>query len=713
VPSRYYYYRNQAPGDTSKVKQWIKKNIAEEPAIYYDQDARVTASHIQQYLNNKKGYYDATVTYETRVSNHYANVEYIIDLGKAYRTKSMIYIGDDDEVIRLLAATKAETQIEAGDPLDAIDFDIERQRIIRILQNNGYADFNNNYIKIKGDSTLFGRQVEVFVEIDNPQGSSKHQKYTVGNINVYTDFDQSNLSYGDALDSLQTDDLTFYRNTPSFLVRPEIIQRNIYFKSGNLYSREEYDQTLKALGTLSTYKFVKINQVVSEEGTNVIDYNIFLTPHTHKWTADVGNDVYYSTVNTVSRNQLGLSLNGNLLGRNFLGGAETYKVNADAGWEFQLGVPLRTTAITLGLQNSLTIPRLVDVTRTFKVLRGLRLLSESGYRNVVRNANTSLSLGLGLQILVNNFDVTSITGSYGFDIETQNRKIIFKQFGVGLFLYDLDPRFRMLIEDNQFILNSLSDNFFTGILFNEVNVVWKKPKNSFGVSTRISAGFETSGLEIALANKLIRPSAPWIVNGSDSNPNNDVDFANFFKGSFDYRWYRQLNNENVIAFRSFVGVAAPYFNDQSVPFIKQFFVGGPNSLRAWQPRQLGPGAYSEPNPNTDFAFFQTGDIKLEFNLEYRFDLFYVFEGALFVDAGNVWTLLEDEDRPGSQFGPDFITQIAFGAGYGIRADFNYFIIRFDFGYKVLNSTEDAAGSRFLDVPDQGLGNFNVAINYPF
>lgn len=707
VPARYYYYKHNSPSDTSWYDNFINKNIAEIPAVFSEEATVATATNIQQYLTNKKGYYDAMVTYDTAIRGDFVEVTYKVDLGRAYRTRSMIFIGDDDEVIRILAATKDESAIRIGNPLDALDFDVERQRIITLMQNNGYADFNNNYIQIKGDSTEFDREVEVFIEIENPQGSSKHQKYTIGKINVFTDFDQTKLIQEPVADSTMVNDRMFYRSSDRFLVRPEIVNRNIFVQSGNLYSRDAYNQTVQALGRLSTYKFVRINAVVSEEDPNIIDYNILLTPHVYKWSMDLGNDVFFSTVAVASQNQLGLSANGSLLGRNFFGGAETYRLNADAGWEFQFGIPLQTNAISLGLQNELTIPRIVDLTRTFKLLNSTKLLSDDRYRNIRRNGNTAVSLGARFQSLRGSFDLTSITGSYGFDIQSNNHRTVFKQLGIGLFIYDTTPAFDSLIMDSPLIQRSLDDNLFSGFLFNELSYFWSQPTNAFGVSSKISTSLEISGIETAILNRLITPNTPWNVNG--------IDFANFAKFSFDYRWYRQVNDRNMIAFRSFAGIAVPYFDDDAVPFIKQFFVGGPNSIRGWQPRELGPGAFEDPDVTTTGSFFQTGDIKLEFNLEYRTDLFYWVEGALFVDAGNVWALSRDINRPNIQFGPDFITQIAVGIGYGLRFNFfEGFVFRLDFGYKLLSPFEiNQTGSRFVDIPEQRLGNVNVAINYPF
>ena len=182
------------------------------------------------------------------------------------------------------------------------------------------------------------------------------------------------------------------------------------------------------------------------------------------------------------------------------------------------------------------------------------------------------------------------------------------------------------------------------------------------------------------------------------------------------RWNRRLIKNSRLAARIKAGIAVPYGEkDGTVSFIKQLLVGGPNSIRAWRPMQLGPGAYEFFTTDDDPIFFQRGDLSLEFSLEYRFDLFWLLEGALFFDGGNIWTLKEDSERPNSKISSNFLDQIALGYGYGLRWDFSYFIIRFDFGFK-LRSPYLLTGenSKWLPFKGQGVfGNANVAINYPF
>lgn len=200
------------------------------------------------------------------------------------------------------------------------------------------------------------------------------------------------------------------------------------------------------------------------------------------------------------------------------------------------------------------------------------------------------------------------------------------------------------------------------------------------------------------------------------------------KVEFDARWYSKARKRSQLAARFKTGIAVPFGPDDNISYIKQFFVGGPSSIRAWRPMHLGPGTFVNRNffePTSQTIFYQRGDLSLEMNLEYRFDLYWLMEGALFVDAGNIWTLQDDPSRPGAQISSDFLSEMAIGYGYGLRFDFNYFLIRLDLGLKLLYpsnvfSEPDAPGApfiaptgRWISPRGQGVGNFNIAVNYPF
>jgi len=282
--------------------------------------------------------------------------------------------------------------------------------------------------------------------------------------------------------------------------------------------------------------------------------------------------------------------------------------------------------------------------------------------------------------------------------------------------YTLSEVFRKRIVNNPLLLRSFDDNLLTGLIFRDITYIYDKPVNSEGNKFTFLSNFEISGGETYLLNKLYN-----LTTGSNSDwrLTNNIEFAKYARLELDPRFYEYFSKRHSFAARLYAGIIIPFGGSTAAPFFKQFSVGGPNSLRGWDQKELGPGGYSELllQPEIGQNFYQTGDIKLEANIEYRFDLFYIFEMALFMDAGNVWTLKANSDRPDAHITTDFTDQIAVSAGYGFRFDFTYFNIRFDFGYKLRNPYTFGNSTRYwynwAEIKRQKFGNFQVAVNYPF
>ncbi len=715
IPREWFYLKLADKSNPNKIQSFILKRIAEKPAIYDSTKTNETAFRLEQYLKNKKGFYKAKVDYKVIDGRRSTFVEYYASLYKRSYVHNSVYIGNDFEIIEQLIDNKKESFIKKGTPIDAFIFDLEKQRIVNFLQNQGYANFNNSHIAIKGDSTNFNKDIEIFIEILNPTSSEKHQKYRVGEINIITD---KALRLGDSiLTSTELDQRVFKSHRSKFLVKPDILNKKVFMDRGSLYSKDEYYKTIRKLTDLSTYKFVKVNPYFLSENDTIINYNIQLSPQTYKWVSSLNNDGYYSTLNN-----FGLGLGGSLQNRNAFRGSEVYSLSAESGIELNVGsfnnedVSLVRTALA-SVQNKLSFPKFIDIYQSLNLVNNLNLVSDNTASQIRDNAETEFSLGINYNQTFNYNTIVSFNAAYGFDyIPNQKDRVIFNQTGIDLILYtQKDTAFLNDIADNQLLANSFKNSLFTGILFQKLGIVRSAKLPRLDMNLTSIFELEVSGAEIAAANAayngILNKNELWSF--SDS-----LDYANFIKIEIDERFSKVINDISSFAFRFNAGAAFKYYDDQTVPYVRQFFNGGPSSIRAWQPRELGPGAFSQAasTPGEDFIFFQAGDVILESSLEYRFDLPSIFEGALFLDAGNIWTLSEDPDRPGSRLTNQFYKQIAIGTGYGIRMDFSYFIIRFDFGYKLRNPYVNAESPRYwqnLIRDNNRLGNLNIAINYPF
>ncbi len=716
-PREWYYFRHSSPGDTSWYNNWIRGSFGEPPAFYYEEDAQKSSDAIEKFLRNIKGYFNAKVNYDAYSSDKRTVVDYHIDTGTRYKINSIQYIGTDDEVLEVIEEIKSESYLKPGMPVNAYDFDLEKSRIVRELQNRGYVNFVDKYLEVKGDSSNLDYSIDFFIDVRNPSKSNFHRQYHIDQINVFTDY--TNGQDTTALFADAYNEKKYKRIGDDFIIKPSAIDDVIFMKRGDLYSRDNRYKTLRKLSNLGTYKFVNVAPFTIPGRDSLINYNIFLTPYENKWIADAGLDVFYSTLSAAAQQLIGFSVGGALQNRNTFGGAERNRLSAELGFEFELfremdtsPLDIRTNTISISIQDNLEIPRFKDIIGSVGLMNKIGLLSNNYYTSIKEETTTQIGLGYNFQKIIDNYDISRFNFSYGFQFKPNKQsQLDLRQVGLDYYIFETTQSFRINILNNNPLLEaSFEDVLLTGFLFRELSYI-KESNPSF--ASRNSWAFfttaEISGFESMLANGARNLFADEDKAFSLGN----VTFANFLKLQLDGRYYKGITQNSNLAFRLYSGIIHPYYDDDVNPYITQFFSGGPNSIRAWQTRELGPGKHLEP-PNTSTRnFFQTGDIKLEFNVEYRFDIFWILEGALFVDGGNVWTLEDDGRRIGTQFNRNFISDIALGTGWGIRWDLTYFHIRADFGYKLRTPYLDPNTNSHWNFKYVGFGNANFAVNYPF
>jgi hypothetical protein len=720
IPKEYVYYRNSQPGDSSWYNRFFLKYMSEIPAIYDSTKSDYSAEAIKNYLVNKKGYYNATVAVRENTKFPKTEVDYIVDPKDRYKINSIEFFGNDKTTINDIKSVSNKSLIKKGDYIDASAFDFELTRLSLALQNKGYANFATNYLSIKGDSSLNNKGVDIFLELLPPLPDSFHQKYTIGQINVFTDFhrDQDTTK----LDNAFHNNVRYYKQGDKFLVRPRAIDNAIFLEPGNIYNRDLRTKTRRKLSELGTYRFVTMSARIDEIHDSIINYDILLTPFQKKWVADFGWDFFISSTSQSSDGNnrvFGFSLSNQLKNRNFLGGAEQFTISSQVGLELQFNSSNTNSFIrsrSYGLNAALEIPRQRNLLEKKPLINLLGIINDETFQKFKENTTTTISAGFTYADLVNNFSRSSINAAYSHNYRPNTKsRFIIRQVGLEYNDYTLSPTFQTRIQDNPLLLRSFDDNLLTGIFFRDITYLYTQPVNLDGNSFAFISNFEWSGMETFFTNKLYN-----LISGKNDvwKLNNNIEFAKYFRLELDPRFYEFFSDNHSFAARAYAGIIIPFGSSEAAPFFKQFSVGGPNSMRGWDQKELGPGAYSERLLQPDsLTFFQTGDIKLEINLEYRFDIVYVLEGALFFDAGNVWTLKENDDRPGSQFTSEFVDQIAVSAGYGFRFDFTYFNIRFDFGYKLRNpfpfEKTDRHWYNWDEIKAQKFGNFQVAVNYPF
>lgn len=722
IPKEYVYVKNVGK-DKNKWYHKAIKSLGEPPVLFDEAEAKKTALNMENHLKFNRGFYEAKVDFftdeklrgftSTSGSDVWFVTEatYVVYTGPRYRIKDVTYDALDKNILKFVQDNQENAFIKKGDNIDFNAFELEKSRLTILLQNNGYTNFSNNYFEISGDSSIQKKEVDIFIEIRSPLPDTLHSRYTTGNINVYTDYYKDQPDYVLTSDSING--LNFYKQSSSYLVKPSLLQNSIFFREGKLLSRDDRQKTFRKLNGLGTYRFVTINPRPDALQDSILNFDILLTPYEKKWVWDGALQAYFSTLGAAQL--LGFSASSQFINRNLLGGSERYSLRAEIGTEVGFGGTTgfvsRTTSFSV--QNNLNLPSFQDFIGLGKFVSRTGVIRDKFYKNFVEEASTNIGLGFSSNNIIQFYSVSSINASFGFDYSSpKNNRYIFKPLGFNLDLYDIKDSSRF--ERNPLILLSFKNNLGTGFLFRDFSFIYNKAKNTKGNSMLLINNFELSGWEVHLSNLLFNK-----ISGSDKVWSLDnIAFAKYARYEFDGRFTKEYAKKRSLATRFNLGIVVPFGEINVAPFVRQFGVGGPNSLRAWNVKQPGPGSYQNPADANSNIFVNQGDIKIELNAEYRFNMIGVFDGALFVDAGNVWTLRDDSNRPGAVFKTNqFLNQFAVGIGYGLRFNFDFFIIRFDFGYKIRNpyiiQDTNSHWYRFKEIRQQGLGNLQVGVNYPF
>lgn len=731
----WFYYRVDEPGDTTKFDRWVKRVIAEPPAIYDKKVSEATATSMEFFLQHK-GYKDVVVKDSAITKRKKTKVVYMVNPKELYVIDTVLFASKDSVIQLILNDLKEETYLEPGKPVSSEIFEKEETRITEALQNRGYAYFAQNFIKPRGLPN--GNKVKVFYDVFPPDEGEIHQVYTIGKIFV----DPYYTSNSDSpKDTVLVDGIYFVQDVGFNKIKPQNILKSIFLHPGDLYQETNFKKSLRQLRALEITKSVAITDKIDADSLNILNFEILLSP---KKRMTLGSDfeLNNSTINNASTNLLGTSVSLNYRNRNFLKNAAVFNARAEIGFELNISPnnPLLYSR-NITLQSDLYFPRFVDPIRLWRGTNKIKVIRNRFYNDLKDKARTRISASFENVSLFNFYSYNSFNGTFGYELRRDNNnQFILDQTGINILLVEKDSQFLAIEEDNPFLRESFSDQLFTGFLFRDFSYIYTGKRNTTGVSWYFRGDVELSGAEIWAANK--------IHNAFAETPDtfrlfNTVDFAQYLRLEVDVRRYKQLSKKNTLAIRVNSAIAIPFGFSSEIPYVKQFFVGGPNSIRAWRIRELGPGAYLDPNTidpdQNSVPFYQAANVKFEFSVEYRRDLIklwaFQLEGALFLDGGNIWTLARDDSRLGSQLlwksqenpldptgdriGDNFLRQIALGAGAGLRLDFTYFMLRFDMALKLRNNFKDPdtnsywVNRNWRKLPALSEYNFNLAIGYPF
>jgi len=688
-----------AAGNSPKntLHKWFKKK-GEPPVLLSSVKPEVTSAIIDARLFNI-GIFKSYTGFKIVEKKYTAKVIYTSHIQKPYVLRDIIYSISDDSLSRLILNAKKETLIKSGQDYNLDILKNERIRIDALLKDYGYFYFNPDYLLFKADTSEANHKVNLKLTLKDSIPNTALTAYRIRNITIDQDYSLIEDITDVRKDSSRYQNTLFLSNESEMKIRPEVLLNSIYFRENELFSRKNQSITLNHLMSLNNFKFVRVKFKESDTtATGFLDVTILMTPmqkHTFKVETDLVSK---------SNNYAGPQLNFSLLNRNTFHGAELLNLNMAGSFETQIsGAVKNSYSYSWNPKLELTFPRFVV---PFNIRR-------SGSIYV---PTTNFSVSYNYLKRVDYFDMQTFQFVYGYKWK-RNILVEHELDPVSVSLTSIGNRsaaFNDLLNANPFLKLSYEEKFIAGgsysYTYNEQVITGKKNQYYFHFASAF-AGNDFSLFKL-IAGEKISSANPSLIAGSA--------YSQFAKFSLDGRGYFNFKDKNKVALRIFAGVVRPFGNSSVLPYSEQFFSGGPNSIRAFQINSLGPGTYFQ-NPGNAVFLQLGGNLKLESNAEYRFNIYRYFKGAIFVDAGNIWMLKSDPSTIGSPFTiSGFADQLAVGTGFGIRIDVSFFILRFDLAMPLRKPWLEENHRWVTNQINFGNSTWrgenlilNVAIGYPF
>ncbi|MBO3115804.1 BamA/TamA family outer membrane protein [Winogradskyella sp. DF17] len=723
---------------------WLKRT-GEAPVIFDEKKTEVTANNLRKYYYSI-GWLDNTVDYEVeKDSNKKAKVIYKITKNKPYSIDSIKSLISTPAIDSLYPKIEKNSFLKKGEQYNEDNFEKERLRINTFLRNSGYFHFGQDYIRFEIDT--IGTQQKINSEIiisnriirgDDSTIVRPFKPFKIKEVNIFTDNTFDNR-FKTVSDTTVYDGYNLY-SKEGLKFRPNALTDAVFINNGDLYTDLARRRTSRYLNDLQMFGSRSIEYVENPEDSTLIT-NIYLAPR-KKYSLNFDFDVSQSNIQTV-----GFSFGTGLKIRNIFRGAETLDITGFTS----IGASKDRKNIDdpffdineLGANIRLTFPRIWSPINTDNIIPKYMSPSTSLTLSTSSQTNIGLDKQTLQSILAYNWQPSeTVTNELGlFDILFVKNLNTDNYFGVYSTSYD---RLNSIAQDIGYIGNDENlgipdeaDLFISEVLneqtsltpededFTAVSNIDERKQRLTENNLIISSTFsyrkntrknlfdnnfsifkwriETAGNVLAGLSRLT---------GAEKNDNGNyevlgVSFSQYIKTELDYVKYISLGKRNIFAFRGYAGIAIPFGNSNSIPFVESFFGGGPNDNRAWTPYDLGPGS-TDTNEE-----FNEANFKLHFSAEQRFNLFGNLRGAVFVDAGNIWNVFDNVEEEAATFSSlESLRDIAVGSGFGLRYDFDFFVLRFDVGFKTYDPAYQLGDRWFKDYNFKN-AVYNIGINYPF
>lgn len=681
VPLRIYSLSGR--DSTRRMNRFLRR-VGEPPVIYDKEQAQQTLTNIELAVRNM-GYLSAKVDLQESVRKNRVKVKYKIHPSERYHVRNLLVDIQDSAVMRSLEQEGFKSNLSEGMPFNLNVLDAERSQINSTLQNCGYYRFNKEFVRFEADTLIGNRMVDLKMSLlpfRTQDGLTRpHTLYSIGKITY-------ELQQPDTL-------LPF--------LRPKRIQNATMLQEGDLYKERSVQETYSRFMRLGAVLSSNVRLKENPQDSTLLDTHISILPNKK-------NSFKAEVEGTNSAGDLGAALSVSYQNKNLFRGSEVFNIKLRGAFEAIKGLSGYNDQnyIEYSAEMGLSFPDFV-----FPFLN-------SSFRHHAQ-ATSEVAVAFDSQDRPE-FHRRVLTGSWRYRWSRMNRQLQHR-----IDLLDLNYVFMPWISST-FAERYLEDpsNRNAILRYNYENLFIMKWGYNFVYTSRPLSGTAGNyGTDAYIVRGAVESSGN-ILYGMSSLSNAvknsmgqytlfNIAYAQYVKFDFDFSKSFRINKTNSLAMHCGFGIAYPYGNSDILPFEKRYFSGGANSVRGWSVRELGPGSFVGNDGRIDFIN-QTGDVKLDMNLEYRTHLVWKLDGALFVDAGNIWTLREYADQPGGQFRFDsFLRQIAVSYGLGVRLNFDYFIIRLDGGMKAIHPAYTDSYHHYPIIhPNFGRDfTFHFAVGLPF
>ena len=728
--------------------RWLRKT-GEAPVIIDSTRTAKSKTNLERYFFGN-GWFDREVTYEmTKNDNKRGTVSYYIDTGEPYHLDTITTKISSPIIDSIYQLKKNESNIKPGEQFNNLNFENERNRLTDNFRNSGVYHFAQDYINFEIDTIGKNNMANVELQIGDREirtADSVVKKpfkiYKIREVNIITDdtYDNNDASFQDSL-TYKNYNLYSYDD---IRYRAKAITDAIFINKNSLYSDLDRKRTYRYLNELKTFRYPNIDYIENVEDTT-LTANIYLAPR-KKYGLGFEFNVSQSNIQVI-----GFAFSTSLIARNVFRGAETLELSALGSiGASKDGTNSKDSFFDInetGADLKLTIPRLFLPFNTEKIVP--KYMSPTSRLSLGFTSQTNI--GLDKQTvngIINYRWYPSDRVTHGVDllnaqyVRNLNPENYFNVYGnsydrlndIAMDDYNTPPEF---LDDNGDLIIDEADDFMALVLADESfevsnpddyqsvsNINERKDRlteNNLIIASNFTytldkrqslfdEDFSIFKFKIELAGNLLSN----IANLAGLEKNDDgryeifnVAYSQYIKTEFDYIKHWDLGRKNVFAIRNFFGIAIPYGNSTSIPFSKSFFAGGTNDNRAWTAYDLGPGSSDSNNE------FNEANMKIALSAEYRYNIAGALNGAFFIDAGNIWNVLDSEEDPRATFtGLASLKDIAIGSGFGVRYDFGFFVLRGDVGFKTYDPSREI-GNRWFKDYNFSNAVYNIGINYPF